>query len=66
MKIPTLRYICFHYQGSLSDIIKFHTWAAGHGLNKHKCILLKGPTFTSFIKNTKTSKFKIKYYIPIR
>ncbi|EAW1474570.1 AraC family transcriptional regulator [Salmonella enterica subsp. enterica serovar Thompson] len=65
IEIPTSKYICFHYRGSLNDIFKFHTWATGHGLHKHKCTLLKGPTFTSFTKSTKTNTFKIKYYIPI-
>ncbi|QLR06114.1 helix-turn-helix transcriptional regulator [Providencia rettgeri] len=64
-KIPPSKYICFKYSGSLKDIMAFHSWASGHGLHKHKCILQKGPTFSTFLNSNEPDIFILHHYIPI-
>ncbi len=65
IKIPSVKYICFMYSGSLKDIIAFQTWIMGYGLYKYKCKLMRGPTFST-IKSANEPGFFCTYsYVPI-
>ncbi len=65
IKIPSVKYMCFMYSGSLKDIIAFQTWVMGYGLYKYKCQLMRGPMFSTIKSANEPELFCTYSYVPI-
>lgn len=59
-------YIRFLFTGSPSDILKYHSWACGHGLHKYRILLRRGPSFTAFYSTSNPDIYISYYYLPCK
>ncbi|EJF5505290.1 AraC family transcriptional regulator [Salmonella enterica] len=64
VSIPSGTYACFVFKGTPINIMRFHSWAQGHGMHIFRLIMKKGPTFSIFDKTTTEGIYKTEFYIP--
>lgn len=65
IRIPAGNYARFCFTGTPEDLMKYQTWAKGHGMQQYKFIMRKGPTFSVFNKTMTPGVFSSEYYIPV-
>ncbi|EAA3705912.1 helix-turn-helix domain-containing protein [Salmonella enterica subsp. enterica serovar Newport] len=64
ISVPCGYYLCFTSTDTPAELMKFFSWAKGHGMHSQGTIMKRGPTFTVFTATGTTDIYKAEHYIP--